>query len=351
MTAQADLQLPITRSGKCNAIAFWFELELDEETQLSTSPYCQKVLRSAFLFLYSCLLAPMTFQSVSLCPLYPACGGVNGCKYYKHSADFHDSECSSTASAAISCEHRYVCLVCLPVSDCLSVCLSVCVRCRPTFICVLWQGPTWQQAVQWLSEEDVQAGSQLSLTAQHDTYGISFAWPSSSTKLPTSQLEDQSPVTNSASSTAVPSARDNNASDAEAGGSHSISSSTIDMSSSILNGFGNSDQLGHIHSNNVGCDSKEGSRDLPAGHDGVQSQQVDAPLPTSGSRPASAVPLMVRGLLYFDCSPVRRVCCFRGESHKPKLPALSLLSQCHVAMCRIQCGARHMTKCWSLTPS
>lgn len=60
MPLQADLQLPITQTGKCNAIAFWFELELDEETQLSTSPYCQKVLHSTFLFLSSCLLAPVT---------------------------------------------------------------------------------------------------------------------------------------------------------------------------------------------------------------------------------------------------------------------------------------------------
>ena len=43
---QVNLQLPVTKTGICNAIAFWFELDLDEETQLSTSPYCQKVLSS-----------------------------------------------------------------------------------------------------------------------------------------------------------------------------------------------------------------------------------------------------------------------------------------------------------------
>lgn len=47
------MQLPIIQTGKCNAIAFWFELELDEETQLSTSPYCQKVVHSASLVLYA----------------------------------------------------------------------------------------------------------------------------------------------------------------------------------------------------------------------------------------------------------------------------------------------------------
>ena len=41
---QVCMQLPIQQSGICNAIAFWFELDLDEQTQLSTSPYCEKVL-------------------------------------------------------------------------------------------------------------------------------------------------------------------------------------------------------------------------------------------------------------------------------------------------------------------
>ena len=38
------------------------------------------------------------------------------------------------------------------------------------------QGPTWQQAVQWMEEVEVQAGCQLHLVAKHDTYSISFAW-------------------------------------------------------------------------------------------------------------------------------------------------------------------------------
>ncbi len=44
LSVQVCMQLPIQQSGICNAIAFWFELDLDEQTQLSTSPYCEKVL-------------------------------------------------------------------------------------------------------------------------------------------------------------------------------------------------------------------------------------------------------------------------------------------------------------------
>ena len=41
--------------------------------------------------------------------------------------------------------------------------------------CVSWQGLTWQQAVQWIEELPVVAGQHVSILAQHDTYGISFA--------------------------------------------------------------------------------------------------------------------------------------------------------------------------------
>ena len=40
---QTPLALPIQTTGVLNAIAFWFELHLDEETSLSTSPYADKV--------------------------------------------------------------------------------------------------------------------------------------------------------------------------------------------------------------------------------------------------------------------------------------------------------------------
>lgn len=39
------------------------------------------------------------------------------------------------------------------------------------------KGPTWQQAVQWVREVEVQPGQQLKLTARHDTYSISYSLP------------------------------------------------------------------------------------------------------------------------------------------------------------------------------
>ena len=42
--------------------------------------------------------------------------------------------------------------------------------------CICLKGPTWQQAVQWMEEMRVEAGTHLALLAQHDTYSISFAW-------------------------------------------------------------------------------------------------------------------------------------------------------------------------------
>ena len=43
MLAQVPLELDIDTPGMFNAIAFWFELQLDEATSLSTSPYTDKV--------------------------------------------------------------------------------------------------------------------------------------------------------------------------------------------------------------------------------------------------------------------------------------------------------------------
>lgn len=68
MVLQACLQLPIDKTGKCNAIAFWFELELDEETQLSTSPYCHKVSPSACYPLSVCCLSVRLSVSLSVYP-------------------------------------------------------------------------------------------------------------------------------------------------------------------------------------------------------------------------------------------------------------------------------------------
>lgn len=41
--AEVELCIPVHTQGVCNAIAFWFELFLDENTSLSTSPYAEKV--------------------------------------------------------------------------------------------------------------------------------------------------------------------------------------------------------------------------------------------------------------------------------------------------------------------
>lgn len=37
------LEIDITRTGKCNAMAFWFELQLDEQTAISSAPEQSKV--------------------------------------------------------------------------------------------------------------------------------------------------------------------------------------------------------------------------------------------------------------------------------------------------------------------
>ena len=40
---QVHLELPVDVGGIFNAIAFWFELHLDDRTTLTTSPYSDKV--------------------------------------------------------------------------------------------------------------------------------------------------------------------------------------------------------------------------------------------------------------------------------------------------------------------
>lgn len=44
--AAVDLTARITAPGVWNAVAFWFELQLDEETRLDSGPYCDKVCRT-----------------------------------------------------------------------------------------------------------------------------------------------------------------------------------------------------------------------------------------------------------------------------------------------------------------
>lgn len=40
--AEVALRVAATAGGVCNAVAFWFELKLDETSRLSTSPYAAK---------------------------------------------------------------------------------------------------------------------------------------------------------------------------------------------------------------------------------------------------------------------------------------------------------------------
>ena len=40
--AEAELRVSATAGGICNAVAFWFQLQLDSTTSLSTSPYADK---------------------------------------------------------------------------------------------------------------------------------------------------------------------------------------------------------------------------------------------------------------------------------------------------------------------
>ena len=153
--------------------------------------------------------------------------------------------------------------------------------------------------MQWLDEADVQAGSQLCLVAQHDTYSISFAWPASSTAVSAGQVTDQIKNTDCTSSIARPAASQGDVRGTSAGESSCKSSSPVDSAGSVVNEFGTSDRLVFAHNSSTADNSNQGSRDVPAGHDSrnVQSQQEDVSLPASGTKQASGVPLLVCCLL------------------------------------------------------
>ena len=206
---------------------------------------------------------------------------------------------SACLSACLSvCLHVALFVGCLYVCLSLSVCLSALkAKASPTCYHAAWQGPTWQQAVQWLGEVDAQAGSQLSLVAKHDTYGISFAWPASSPEVPTGQVTDQGENTNCASSMARPAARKDGSRGACAGESSSKGSNPFDSAGRTVDELGTSDRLAHLP--NSSGNTNQGSREPPAGRDSsnVESQQGDAPLPTLGTKQASGVPFMVCCLL------------------------------------------------------
>ena len=153
--------------------------------------------------------------------------------------------------------------------------------------------------MQWLAEVDVQAGSQLSLVAKHDTYSISFAWPAASTDTSTAQVADQSKNTDYTSSIARLAARQGGVRGAGAGESSCRGSNPLDSLGSIMDELGISDGLACAHNSSTAGDSNQGSRDFPAGHDSrkVQFQHEDAPLSAADIKQASGVPLMVCCLL------------------------------------------------------
>lgn len=60
---QAELPGRAFADGICNAVAFWFTLHLDEETELHTGPYADKVP-----FMPSYLIAAVDCQCIQAVP-------------------------------------------------------------------------------------------------------------------------------------------------------------------------------------------------------------------------------------------------------------------------------------------
>ena len=151
--------------------------------------------------------------------------------------------------------------------------------------------------MQWLGEVDVQAGSQLSLVAKHDTYSISFAWPESSTRVSTGQVTESTECT---SSIARPAASEDGSRGASAGENSCKSSNPLDSARSIVDAHGTSDRLGHTNNDSAAGNSNQGSEDFPADVPSMdmQSQQEDVPPRAPGTKQARGVPLMVRCLLF-----------------------------------------------------
>lgn len=147
----------------------------------------------------------------------------------------------------------------------------------------------------------MQAGSQLRLTTKHDTYGISFAWPASDPNLPTEQPIDQSENADIASSIPGPSgagARDECVRNASAGETTSSCHSTLNSAGRIVDAHDASDRRMHEPNSSANGDGNQGSGPMSAGHrsKNLQSQQGEVPFPSSGTRRAGGVPLMVRRL-------------------------------------------------------
>lgn len=130
--AEAELRVSATAGGVCNAVAFWFELQLDASTSLSTSPYAEK--------------ARMHQHHDNLRLLVVCCIVTNNCKGRTADGNRLAGNCTPRL-------YYWAPMEAAAHGD---------------------QGPTWQQAVQWVEEMPVAQGDCLTVTTAHDTYGLSF---------------------------------------------------------------------------------------------------------------------------------------------------------------------------------
>ena len=139
----------------------------------------------------------------------------------------------------------------------------------------------------------MQAGSQLSLTARHDTYGISFAWPTSNPETPAEQTIHCSEDMHKASSMPTPptaSAGEGTVANADKlnadGSSRTVDSTGRDVhaATDVCN-----------DKSSISDDSNHGSRQIFDDHDcrSIGTQRGQVTLSCSGAMPAARVPLVV----------------------------------------------------------
>ena len=166
----AELRFRVTRAGVLSAVAFWFDLQLDEQATLSTSPY-------------GALRLPRPRPPVHSLKLHLVHGGM-------HCHAFAAREHWSYMCHQCPILLRHFC----PRPPCPSrrtslrppsqrACMPVPVgqsrgRAHRPPLTPAYAGPkgrTWQQALQYLEEAHVRAGEEVCVTARHDTYGISFS--------------------------------------------------------------------------------------------------------------------------------------------------------------------------------
>lgn len=143
--AQQALSFDITSPGVFNAVAFWFELALDETTTLSSSPYVTRTAGPS-----------TTWKQVRKSCMHARsrCACVR---------DFSGSSCGwFVCLAGVSSPHTNPVAALTPLVSIPPV---------PPHTHTPWQ------AVQLLPEQSVQPGQALDLLATHDTYALSFSLP------------------------------------------------------------------------------------------------------------------------------------------------------------------------------